>query len=436
MNYGRRNDTMKKTFFAALLAAFVLAFTVPAAAETFTASNGVVSIDLPNENWKEMVDPTKWIALSDGANLITIEHFSNGEKLPDMSVADDYYVNVYQAVFSTQNEVFVITGSVMDNKKIPDVANAIASAKVLKYDTKVKLKDEKKDKVSVSDFSLKSVDKTQYVTVDGLNVRNACSTSAQIIGGFVYGAAVKVTGIVQQNDKDFGWVQVDYNGTSGYVSSAYLSDKAPEAKKEKKDTKETKEGKDTKDTKEQEQNDITFTGTAMTIFDEDGDALTIYKATDGVWYDSAGLNYIWLTENTLSSSAGKTFTIYQPVNSDSSDLTVAGDSITVWWLNGNTEILTPYSDGSYYSSDWVQYWYAGGGAYAGADGTTLYSSEPQLGNSDEEEENHGLVSQGSGRPVEIFEGGGAFYDEEGMEYYRQDDGTFIDENGDVFNQEW
>ena len=255
---------MRKTLFATLLAVFVLAFAVPAVAETFTPSNGIISIDLPNENWKEMVDPTKWIALSDGSNLITIEHFSNGEKLPEMTVANDYYVNVYQAVFSTQNEVFVITGSVMDAAKIPEVANAIVSTKVLKYDTKMKVKE--KEKVSASDFSVDPVDKTQYVIAEGLNVRNGCSTTSQIIGGFVYGTAVKVTGVIKKNGTDFGWVQVDYNGTSGYVSSAYLADKAPEAKKE---------SKDSKDSKKSEKNEITFTGTATTIYDEDGNALTI-----------------------------------------------------------------------------------------------------------------------------------------------------------------
>ena len=118
---------MKKLTITALMALAVLTFSVPAAAETFTASNGVLSIDLPDDSWKEMEDPARWIVLSDGANLITIDHYSNGEKLPEMSVADDHYVNVYQAVFSTQNEVFIITGSVVDAEKIPAIANSMDS---------------------------------------------------------------------------------------------------------------------------------------------------------------------------------------------------------------------------------------------------------------------------------------------------------------------
>ena len=90
---------MKKSVLAVLALTFAACLSMPAAAETFTASNGVLSIELPNENWKEMEDSTKWIVLSDGANIISIDHYSNGEKLPEVAVADDHYINVYEAVF-------------------------------------------------------------------------------------------------------------------------------------------------------------------------------------------------------------------------------------------------------------------------------------------------------------------------------------------------
>ena len=104
---------MKKLTIAALAAATVLTFAIPAAAETFTSANGVISIDYPNASWKEMNDPSSWIVLSDGANLITIDHFANGEKLPDIVEADTHYVNTLTAAFTTQNEVFMATGLVV-----------------------------------------------------------------------------------------------------------------------------------------------------------------------------------------------------------------------------------------------------------------------------------------------------------------------------------
>ena len=409
---------MKRTAFAAFAAAAVLALCVPAAAETFTASNGILSIDLPDDSWKEMTDPARWIVLSDGANMITIDHLANGEDLPAMSVADDHYVNVYQAVYSTQNEVFIITGSVVDAAKIPEIANAIISTKVLVFDTKTKVRKDAAAQPKAEDFSVNPLNKTMYVTSDGLNVRRGCSTTEMLIGALVYGQSVQVTGTVLQNGAEIGWYQISYNGGTGYVSSAYLSDSAPAVKEDKK----TAQG-------------ISFTGTATTIYAMTGTALTIYKATDGNWYDATGAKYTWLTDSKLTNDGGDSFATYNPTGSGMGSIAPVGSAIMAYWTNGNGEYLTPYSDGSYYSSNGVKYWPTGGGAYAGDDGTTLYSTVPELGGSNENE-SHGLVSQGSGRPVQVFAGGGGYYDESGMEYHRQDDGTFVDSNGDVFNMEW
>ena len=404
----------RKTVLAIAAAVSLLCMTVPAMAETFTSSDGVLSIDLPNENWKEMQDPTKWIVLSDGANVISVDHLSNGEKLPDMSIADDHYVNVYQAVFSTQNEVFIITGSLVDVGKITEVCNAIMSAKVLKYDTKMAVK---KETPQVSEFSVVAVDKTMYVTSDGLNVRNGCSTNDQIVGGLSYGASVHVIGVVQRNGADYGWYQVDYNGSAGYVSASFLSDSKPAQKEEKK------------------ADGPSFTGKATTIYAMSGTAITIYQATDNYWYDSQGRKYTFLTDYELTNEGGEAFTTNKPV-SEQTGPTPTGNTITVYWLNGNAETLKEYSDGSYYSSGWVQYWATGAGTYAGADGTTLYAQEPAIGEKTDENESYGLISDGSGRPVVVNAGGGAYYDESGVEYHKQDDGTFIDQYGATYQVQW
>ncbi|MBQ6321905.1 MAG: SH3 domain-containing protein, partial [Lachnospiraceae bacterium] len=378
----------KRVWLAGLAAAAVFSFVLPAAAETFTSSDGVLSIELPNDSWKEMTDPMKWIVLSDGSNMITVDHLSNGEKLPEMSVADDHYVNVYQAVFSTQNEVFIITGSVVDAAKIPEVANAIVSAKVLKYDTKMKIAPASQT-AAVSEYSVVATDVTKYVTSDGLNVRMGCSTTDQIIGAYAYGSAVRVTGVIQRNGEDFGWYQVDYNGGTGYVSSAYLSDTAPAAKTETKN--------DTSSQSSSKSSGLTFTGTATTVYAMSGTAVTIYQATDGNWYDANGTLFTWITEGKLSNAGGDSFTTNKPASTSENGITPV-NSITVYWLNGNAETLTQYSDGNYYSSDWVMYFDAGGGAFAGVDGTTLYTSQPQLGTAGSSLQ-HGLQSQGSRRPV-------------------------------------
>ena len=47
-----------------------------------------------------------------------------------------------------------------------------------------------------------------------------------------------------------------------------------------------------------------------------------------------------------------------------------------------------------------------------------------------------LVSRGSGRPVTITYEGVSWTDADGVEYFDQNDGSFIDENGDVFDVVW
>ena len=251
---------IKKTIFAAVIAAAALCLTIPAAAEpqTYTTGDGVLSIDLPDENWKEMSDPGKWVSFSDGANLITLEHLSNGEDLPDISIADDHYVNVYQAIASTQNEVFIITGSVVDSAKIGDVCNAIMSVKVLKYDTKLAVKKEQQE--TSAGYTIVAMDATMYMTA-GVNVRAGYSTSDTVLGGLAAGSSVHVTGKVQKDGADLGWYQVAYNGASAYISASFLTDKAPASSSQ--------------------SSSAQFTGEARTIYEIDGAAVTVYKRTDG-----------------------------------------------------------------------------------------------------------------------------------------------------------
>ena len=411
---------MKKFLFAMIAALAVMGFAVPASAGTFVASNGVLSIELPNDDWREVVDPAKWIALSDGANTITVEHFSNGEKLPEMAVANEHYVNVYQAVFSTQNEVFVITGSVVDAQKIPEVANAIISAKVLKYDTKLAVK--KAETVMASEFSVSPMDKTMYVISDGLNVRMGCSTDEKIIGAYTHGASVKVTGLVMRNGADYGWYQVSYEGGNGYVSASFLSDTAPEQKQENGGSSDA-------------------TGSVKTIYGEDGSSVTVYQATDGYWYDKPGNAYSWIDDYTFVRVNGNgVYTVNRPVSSE--DTYAVGEPFTVWWGNGNAETLTLYSDGYYYSSDWVRYTDGGDNAFYGADGTVLLGSlgGPQENTYSEEgsqeQEIHKLLSRDTGEAVYVDAGGGAYYDDEGTEYSWISDGGMMDFYGNEYDVLW
>ena len=338
--------TMKKAVFAVLAVSLAACLSIPAAAETFTTSDGVLSIELPNENWKEMEDSTKWIVLSDGGNVVTIDHFSNGEKLPDMTIADDHYVNVYQAVFSTQNEVFIITGSVVDAEKIPEIANMIMSAKVLIYNTKLAIR--KEDTPTVSEFSIVPTDKTMYVISDGLNVRAGCSTDDQILGSFGNGAAVHVLGVVQRNGADYGWYQVSYGSGTGYVSSSFLSDTAPEQKTE------TTASANT-----------TYSGSVKTVYAEDGSVYTLYEAMDGFWYDRSGTAYTRISENEFQVYEGNKRVFTYDITGVTNDYVSedysqeSGDSspgyVTAYGEDGSAVTLYESTDGYWYDREGTAY---------------------------------------------------------------------------------
>ena len=377
---------------------------------TFTSSDGILSIELASENWKEMQDMTHWIVLSDGANVITIDHFSNGEKLPERKIADEHYVNVYEAAFSTQNEVFIVTGYAVDVEKIPELCNMIMSLKVLVYDTKQAVNQ---TNANAGDIKIEPVNKTMYTT-DGINVRSGYSISDPIIGALAAGAQVNVLGKVTQNGQDLGWAQIEFNGGTGYVSSTFLTEKAPA------------EGQAAP-----ANNNNTFTGAAKTIYTQSGSPISVYESTDGYWYDNAGNQYSWVTPYEFAQIGGTgMYSVNKPVTYEETGIYPVGGAITAYWLTGTPITLAKFSDGNYYSTDtWVQYWDNGNGTYSGSDGSTIYYERVPM----ESGNVYPVYSEGSGRPAVITETDQGYYDAEGNEYYDQGDGTFADEDGDIYS---
>jgi len=71
----------------------------------------------------------------------------------------------------------------------------------------------------VEDVNITGVDKHMMVTSTGLNVRSSWSTNGEILGTVSYGTDLTVTGLCEN-----GWVQVLYQGQTGYVSGEYVAD--------------------------------------------------------------------------------------------------------------------------------------------------------------------------------------------------------------------
>ena len=68
--------------------------------EVFETEDGVLSIQAPTAEWKKMTDEKHWFVMTDGDDMITIDHLSNGESLPAVEVANDEFGAIYQAFVS------------------------------------------------------------------------------------------------------------------------------------------------------------------------------------------------------------------------------------------------------------------------------------------------------------------------------------------------
>lgn len=207
----------------------LLAMASSAGAAEITTADGVLSITAPGDEWKEAENPNDWFMISDGKNTITIDHLSNGEILPSVDIAGTDHGPVCHTFVSTDNEVFIVKGLAASREDLETVMKTIGTIKVLKYDTKTAV--QKEGKTAETDPSgIRQINATYYVITDVLNVRSGYSTNDPAIGAIYYGEPVTVTGAVTQNGADSGWYQIQYNGTTGYVSSGFLSETEPAAK--------------------------------------------------------------------------------------------------------------------------------------------------------------------------------------------------------------
>ena len=326
---------MKKKLFAIFLtAAVLLGLAVPVMAEEqkpFADPEGILTIELPDENWKEVQDPSKWLVFSDGSNMITIDHYSNGEKLPEIQVADEQFVNTLTAAYSTQNEVFICTGYLTDAKAMEAVNKSLYSIKITKYDTK---KAVKKDN-STGEFKIVPRDMTMYVSVaDSLIVRNGFSIDSRMIGSLSNGTAVHVTGVVQRSGKDYGWYQIAYNNGTGFVSADYLVKDKPGATP----TGNSGEGKNT---------------TYLVYNQSTGKAVNI-TGSDGLYYDGSGNMYYQIgsaNEANFVDDYNNYYTTTAPKNApDSQVIGLISDG------SGRPVAITDNGDGSYTDSDGNHYY--------------------------------------------------------------------------------
>lgn len=74
---------------------------------------------------------------------------------------------------------------------------------------------------TASGIRIKKIEDTYYTTAD-VNLRVDCSTDVDYIGGVAAGTELHSTGISEN-----GWIEVEYNGQTCYVSGDYVTKTKP-----------------------------------------------------------------------------------------------------------------------------------------------------------------------------------------------------------------
>ena len=421
-----------KSFLCACGAAVVVLGAASVGAATLTTTDGVLSMETP-DGWVATNDPNYWFTATDGKDTITIDHLSNGEKLPEVQVANDTYGAVCQTYVSTRNEVFTVKALATETQDLESLMKIISSIKVLKYDTKTAIPTTPAPKVS--EFGLRAINANYYCTGSDVNVRSGCSTDEAKLGSLNMGQQVFVNGAVTRNSQDYGWYQISFNGGTGYVNASFLSpnkpgeapapaqdkpypvgdpipvfnaDGAPRGSIYEYSDGSFRDGNGVKVS--YEGNGVYFNGSeylytsrhfdpavtvTVTVYEESGESFTLSQGSDGIWRDNSGTVYTQVSDTEFQVYEGtRRVSVNPPAQRESEAPHALADGFTCYDSRGQVQgLLRPYSDGLYYSNDMVAYADQGDGSYySSAAGQYLYDYNPVSGDAtDAQQSDAGMI---------------------------------------------
>ena len=234
--------------------------------------------------------------------------------------------------------------------------------------------------VNKKSIPVKALDKTMYVTADMLYIRDIPSTDGEIIGAFYYGEGVKVTGKTEKNGEDPGWFRIIRNDKEGYVTAEFLTDATSAAAPA------GNAGGAVQTAAAPAAAAPAAVAPASTapaaagqniikssyVYAKDGSLVAIYKKADGSWFDNNGTKVTWVTDNQATTAGGQALTSFNPTTGPATGSYPVSEGVYVNDASGNSQgMMTPYSDGNYYSNDMQRYEDNGDGTFYGA-GETLY----------------------------------------------------------------
>jgi len=147
---------------------------------------------------------------------------------------------------------------------------------------------------------------------DYLNVRSDASVNAPIIGSLVNGSCVEVTGYIEEAyaGNIINWVQINYNGMEGYVTTDYLG-YVNEAEYEVEETSNPDDSYTANEAAQQSEEDtIAYPREDRQISGASGTTWCT-KNTDGYYYNEVGARFTNLGNGTFEDTAGNILTMLQ-----------------------------------------------------------------------------------------------------------------------------
>ncbi len=391
-----------KTLLFAITAGVMMLAPISVGAATIESDDGIVSIETPDESWVKTPDPNYNFVVSDGRSSITVNHIANGEQLPEVKVADANYKGVMQTYVSTPNEVFIVKGLAAEQADLEKLMRIIGTLKVNKYDTKTAVASS--NEAVPGDFGLRTINAEYYCTGTEVSVRASCSVDSSKIGELDKGQKIKVKGMLTKNGADYGWYQVEYNGTIAYVNAAYLSPNAPASGNS------------------SSQPSSTAVPSSVPSSSAYAPSTGMVQCPDcGGWFEEGIIfrNHICPGRNYDSGS-------------DSGSVSNDSNNTMLVYSNGSGRpVNITGSNGVYYDGEGNEYYVDGNGNITDSQGASYNTQRTENA---PQADVIGIESNGSGRPVAIMEGeNGNYVDTSGNIYYQNSEGSFTDEDGATYN---
>lgn len=321
------------------VAAASMLFAAPAMAREYKNAAGNITIELPEGDWNEVIDPSAEFVFTNGVDVISAKKYA-----PDQTVEvarnDEHYNAVLQLSYATGDQLYVLTAQVEDATHLADVYKAVTSIKF----SGISVDDEvRKD---VNNYSVAATDMTLYVNAgEGLNLRENFSVDSAVLATIPYAEAVRVVGIVQLNGADIGWEKVEYAGMTGYVSSANLVSTKPIENKN--------------PTYEEIVNDIAYNDV---MYRADGTPEKIIVLKDGTRLDMNGYKVVGIADGACQMHDGTIIYAFDPTKMSVEDYINGNEpaqtALTLQSAtgDGSTAQIFQNPDGTWYDIYGNQFW--------------------------------------------------------------------------------